>query len=169
MKPHSIRLLENDNSLVDNISILYGKSTINGIYEILLVKTSIQVPCPTRDQPFDDAMNDEGLAIIGKALSHPARIQIIRLLLHKKTCIDGDIVDVVGLGQSTVSVHLRILKASGIITGEITRPRVCYALNPQRLNIFREFLELIHDSDAETTNEQAACWVAPEKSNNFSR
>jgi len=112
-------------------------------------------------QPVDSDMADEDIALIAKALSHPARIQIIRLLLSKKTCIGGDIVDVVGLAQSTVSEHLRILKASGIISGEITRPRVCYSLNLARLRPFNDFLELILDKDAAASNEESACWVSP--------
>jgi ArsR family transcriptional regulator len=75
----------------------------------------------------------ETLAAIAKALGHPARINIVRLLIEKQSCIGCDIVDEVGLAQSTVSEHLRILKAAGIITGEIERPRVCYSLNPDRL------------------------------------
>ena len=125
--------------------------------------TSTQVSRPAKDQPVDSNLADEDIALIAKALSHPARIQIIRLLLSKKTCIGGDIVDVVGLAQSTVSEHLRILKASGIITGEITRPRVCYSLNPLRLNHFKDFLGLILDSEAEASNVESACWVSPEK------
>jgi ArsR family transcriptional regulator len=127
------------------------------------VHASTQVSRPAKDQPVDNNIVDEDIALIAKALAHPVRIQIIRLLLSKKTCIGGDIVDVVGLAQSTVSEHLRILKASGIITGEITRPRVCYSLNPQRLSSFRDFLELIQDSDAESSNEESACWVSPGK------
>ena len=122
-----------------------------------------QVPRAAKDQPVDNKLTDEDIASIAKALSHPARVQIIRLLLSKKTCIGGDIVDVVGLAQSTVSEHLRILKASGIITGEITRPRVCYSLNPLRLNHFKDFLGLILDSDAEAQTMESACWVSPEK------
>ena len=124
---------------------------------------STQVSRPAKDKPVDNDLADEDVALIGKALSHPVRIQIIRLLLSKKTCIGGDIVDVVGLAQSTVSEHLRILKASGIIIGEITRPRVCYSLNPLRLNHFKDFLGLILDSDAEASNVESACWVSPEK------
>jgi ArsR family transcriptional regulator len=127
------------------------------------VHTATQASHPTRDKPVDNNLTDEDVALVAKALSHPARIQIIRLLLSKKTCIGGDIVDVVGLAQSTVSEHLRILKASGIITGEITRPRVCYSLNPLRLNHFKDFLGLILDSDAEASNAESACWVSPEK------
>jgi ArsR family transcriptional regulator len=127
------------------------------------VHTATQAPHPTRDKPVDNNLTDEDIALIAKALSHPARIQIIRLLLSEKTCIGGDIVDVVGLAQSTVSEHLRILKASGVIIGEITRPRVCYSLNPLRLNHFKDFLGLILDSDAEASNAESACWVSPEK------
>lgn len=124
---------------------------------------STQTPRSAKHEPVDNHQTDEDLALIGKALSHPVRIQIIRLLLSEKTCIGGDIVDVVGLAQSTVSEHLRILKASGIISGEITRPRVCYSLNPLRLNQFQDFLGLILDSDADTSNAESACWVSPEK------
>ncbi|MDC1287835.1 metalloregulator ArsR/SmtB family transcription factor [Gammaproteobacteria bacterium] len=124
---------------------------------------SIQAPSPTQDQPVDSNLADEDIALIAKALSHPVRIQIIRLLLSKKTCIGGDIVDVIGLAQSTVSEHLRILKTSGIIIGEITHPRVCYSLNPPRLNPIKDFLGLILDSEAETPDVDSACWVSPEK------
>jgi ArsR family transcriptional regulator len=123
----------------------------------------IQMPSPAKDQPVDNSIADEDIALIAKALAHPARIQIIRLLLSQKTCIGGDIVDVIGLAQSTVSEHLRILKASGIISGEITRPRVCYSLNYPRLSHFKDFLGLILDSEAEASNAESACWVSPEK------
>ena len=124
---------------------------------------STRVSRPAKDQPVDNNLAGEDIALIAKALSHPARIQIIRLLLSKKTCIGGDIVDVVGLAQSTVSEHLRILKTSGIIIGEITRPRVCYSLNPLRLNHFKDFLGLILDSDTEASDAESACWVSPQK------
>ena len=121
------------------------------------------VSASVKAEAIESNLTDDDIALVAKALSHPVRIQIIRLLLSKKTCIGGDIVDVVGLAQSTVSEHLRILKASGIITGAITRPRVCYSLNPMRLNQFNNFLGLILDSDADAANAESACWVAPEK------
>ncbi len=130
------------------------------------MQASTQVSRSAKGEPVDSNLVDEDIALIAKALSHPARIQIIRLLLSKKTCIGGDIVDVVGLAQSTVSEHLRILKASGIISGEITRPRVCYSLNPLRLNHFKDFLGLILDCDAEASAVESACWVSPKKNNN---
>jgi ArsR family transcriptional regulator, arsenate/arsenite/antimonite-responsive transcriptional repressor len=73
----------------------------------------------------------ERLALLAKALGHPARIHIIETLLRRKTCIGCDIVEEIGLAASTTSEHLRILKEAGLITGEIARPRVCYALAPE--------------------------------------
>ena len=127
------------------------------------MQASTQSPHSAKDQPIDTDLSDEDIALIAKALSHPARIQIIRLLSSKKTCIGGDIVDVIGLAQSTVSEHLRILKASGIITGEITRPRVCYSLNSSRLSHFQNFLGMIIDNDGVASNIESGCWVSVEK------
>jgi ArsR family transcriptional regulator len=81
------------------------------------------------------------VATLAKALGHPARVRIVRRLLETQACIGGDPVDEVGLAQSTVSEHLRILKAAGIITGEIERPRVCYSLNAAALRPLRDFLD----------------------------
>ena len=83
---------------------------------------------------------DDHMAELAKALAHPARLRIVRLLQATPGCIGGDIVDAVGLAQSTVSEHLRILKAAGIISGEIDGPRVCYALNPDSLSPLAAFI-----------------------------
>ena len=83
---------------------------------------------------------DVDIAELAKALAHPARLRILRLLLATPGCIGGDIVDAVGLAQSTVSEHLRILKAAGVITGEISGPRTCYALNPAALEPLADFI-----------------------------
>lgn len=79
-------------------------------------------------------------ATLAKALAHPARIRILRLLQATPGCIGGDIVDAVGLAQSTVSEHLRILKSAGVIVGEIDGPRVCYALDPRALRPLAELI-----------------------------
>lgn len=84
--------------------------------------------------------DDETLALLAKALAHPARIRILRLLLATPGCIGGTIVDAVGLAQSTVSEHLRVLKAAGLITGEIDGPRICYALEPKALKPLIQFI-----------------------------
>ncbi len=87
-----------------------------------------------------DTPDDTRIAELAKALAHPARLRILRLLLATPGCIGGDIVEAVGLAQSTVSEHLRILKAAGIITGEIAGPRICYALAPRALTDLADFI-----------------------------
>lgn len=84
--------------------------------------------------------DEETLALLAKALAHPARIRILRLLLATPGCIGGTIVGAVGLAQSTVSEHLRVLKAAGVISGEIDGPRICYALEPKALEPLIQFI-----------------------------
>lgn len=73
--------------------------------------------------------NERRAARLAKALGHPARIAILRLLLRRQTCICGDIVDEIPLSQSTVSQHLRELKNAGLIRGTIAGTSVCYCIN----------------------------------------
>jgi ArsR family transcriptional regulator len=80
---------------------------------------------------------DEELAILAKALGHPARVQVIRLLVRRNACICGDIVDELPLAQSTVSQHLKVLKEAGLIRGEIDGPRVNYCVEPRVLRRLR--------------------------------
>lgn len=91
---------------------------------------------------MDEASNseDQAIAETARALGHPARVRIVRLLLDRQRCIGGDIVEDVGLAQSTVSEHLRILKEAGIVVGEIERPRVCYSLSSKRLAALSDLL-----------------------------
>ncbi len=91
---------------------------------------------------------EEQIASLAKALGHPARIHIVRLLLEKQSCIGCDIVEEISLAQSTVSEHLRILKAVGIISGEIERPRVCYSLNRESLLPLAHLLDVVFERDA---------------------
>jgi ArsR family transcriptional regulator len=74
---------------------------------------------------------DLELATLSKALAHPARIAILRLLLEKGDCQCGVIVGRLPLAQATVSQHLKVLKDAGLIRGEIDPPRVCYCVNPE--------------------------------------
>jgi ArsR family transcriptional regulator len=84
---------------------------------------------------------DQTIALLAKAIGHTARVGILQMLHKKQSCIGCDIVEEIGLAQSTISEHLRILKAAGIITGSIERPRVCYSLNPAALEPLRRFLD----------------------------
>ena len=82
---------------------------------------------------MEGAEADEELALLCKAVGHPARVQILRLLVRRDSCICGDIVDELPLAQSTVSQHLKVLKDAGLIRGEIDGPRVCYCVEPHVL------------------------------------
>jgi ArsR family transcriptional regulator len=108
-------------------------------------------------RPPDRGFDEEGIAAVAKALAHPARVHIVRLLLEKQSCIGCDIVDEVGLAQSTVSEHLRILKAAGVVTGDIERPRVCYSLNPEALAPLAGLLNTILEGGAEGTLGGSIC------------
>src|SRR5688500_7705131 len=84
--------------------------------------------------------SDETLAQLAAALGHPARVAIIRLLKEREVCVCGEIVEVLPLAQSTVSQHLKVLKAAGWIQGEVDGPRVCYCLDPQTLETFQDLI-----------------------------
>jgi DNA-binding transcriptional ArsR family regulator len=76
--------------------------------------------CPPEDnrpdlRSIEGPEADEELAQMLKALAHPARVQIVRILTRRDSCICGEIVDVLPLAQSTVSQHLKVLKEAGII------------------------------------------------------
>lgn len=72
---------------------------------------------------------DQQLAAFAKALSHPARIAILKVLARHSACICGEIVAVLPLAQSTVSQHLKELKTAGLIEGNIEGSRSCYCIN----------------------------------------
>jgi predicted transcriptional regulator len=70
------------------------------------------------------------LAIMLKALAHPARIAILQHIIKTNACICGDMVEELGLAQATISQHLKALKTAGIIQGAIEGVSVCYCINP---------------------------------------
>ena len=84
-------------------------------------------------RPNDNREADEEFAALAKALAHPTRVQIVRMLVRKRTCVCGEIVHELPLAQSTVSQHLKVLKEAGLIRGEVDGPRVCYCLDPHAL------------------------------------
>lgn len=81
------------------------------------------------------------IAKLAKALSHPARVAILELLAERATCICGDITAELPLAQSTISQHLKVLKESEIIKGEIDGARVCYCLDAESIRLFEELMQ----------------------------
>lgn len=88
--------------------------------------------------PIDNSA--EQVARFAWAIAHPARVRIVRLLISRKTCVCGEIVDELPLAQSTVSQHLKILKESGLIQGEVDGPKVCYCINPAALKALKSVI-----------------------------
>lgn len=86
----------------------------------------------TKTEEFTKTQNE--LAILTKALGHPARIAILQFLIKTKSCVCGDIVEELPLSQSTVSQHLKELKNAGLIKGDIDGPRVCYCIDEKAWN-----------------------------------
>ena len=81
----------------------------------------------TKTEIFTDKQNR--LALLMKALAHPARIAIIQLLVKSNACICGYLVEELGLAQSTISQHLKELKSVGLIKGTIDGTSVCYCID----------------------------------------
>ena len=84
-----------------------------------------------------------------KALGHAARLEILRVLAARGTCICGEVVEVLPLAQSTVSQHLKVLKEAGFVRGEIDGPKSCYCLDREVIARFRgELDELLAELDS---------------------
>lgn len=81
-----------------------------------------------------------------RALAHPARVAILKLLADKAACQCGDIVDELPLSQSTVSQHLKELKEAGLIKGEIEGVKVCYCVNVEEWKIAQKTLNDLFNS-----------------------
>lgn len=77
------------------------------------------------------ADSQEEMARFAKALAHPTRLEILRLLSTQSCCFTGDLVEVLPIAQSTVSQHLKELKNAGLIQGEINPPKIRYCINQE--------------------------------------
>ena len=93
-----------------------------------------------KTEVFDNQLQE--LARFGKALSHPARLSILKYLAETNTCISGDISDSLPLSRSTVSQHLKELKAIGLIHGEIDGLKINYCLCSSAIAKYRALLNV---------------------------
>lgn len=105
----------------------------------------------TKTDHFTDQQND--LAILAKALGHPARIAIIEYLLKVDSCICGDIVNELPLAQPTVSQHLKELKNAGLIKGSIEGTSICYCINESGIEKIKGFFQHITEHLDKKRNE----------------
>jgi DNA-binding transcriptional ArsR family regulator len=91
----------------------------------------------TKTEHFTDKENN--IAILLKAMGHPARVAIIEYLTKVNTCICGDIVKELPLSQPTVSQHLKELKNAGLIKGNIEGNAICYCINEKAINKLQKY------------------------------
>ena len=91
--------------------------------------------------PADDAAADEQLAGLAKALAHPVRVRILRMLAKRDARMCADIVDELPLAQSTVSEHLRVLRAAGLVAAREDGVRTGYCIDTVALRRLKALLE----------------------------
>ena len=97
----------------------------------------------TKEQIFTE--EQIAMAQYAKAMAHPARIAILQELLQTKSCVCGSLVETIGLAQATISQHLKELKQSGLIKGDIEGTSVCYCIHEENWNkIGKEFQDIFN-------------------------
>ncbi len=110
-------------------------------------RSSEPCTCPDDDaldlRPVEGREAEQELANYAKALAHPVRVKILRLLVRKNACVCGEIVDVVDLAQSTVSQHLKTMKEAGLIRGDVDGPRTCYCVEPKALRRLKALVGML--------------------------
>lgn len=87
---------------------------------------------------FKEDINN--IAEVFKALGHPARIQIMNILLTRDSCSCGNIVEILPLAQSTVSAHLLELKKANLINISYSGKSSIYSIETNKLNILNQFI-----------------------------
>ena len=102
----------------------------------------------TKTTGFTPETNE--MAEILKALGHPARLEIVKILMKSSTCICGEIVEILPLAQSTVSKHLSELKKASIIKGTISGNNICYCLNEKTIQNIQIFIDTIASSSCKS-------------------
>jgi len=100
--------------------------------------------CEQPTVPFEpNSVEDQKMAALCRALAHPYRIHILRFLLSQNACFAGEIADQLPIAASTVSQHLKLLKQSGLVKGEVDGARRCYCVDPQVLALLKQLVEAL--------------------------
>jgi DNA-binding transcriptional ArsR family regulator len=107
------------------------------------IESTLAIPPGIQQDDTDE------LANLCKALGHPARIKILQHLLTEDRCICGRIVEVLPLAQSTVSQHLKILKESELVQGEVEGPKTCYCVDKNKLSQFCKTMSALFSIEEE--------------------
>jgi len=105
----------------------------------------------TKTDLFTERQNE--IATAAKAFAHPARVAIIEHLLKTEACINGDLVEEIGLAQATISQHLRELKDIQIIQGTIDGSKISYCINPTRWQEIKDLFNSIFNKFSVGNND----------------
>jgi len=106
----------------------------------------------TKTTLFTKQQND--IAVMAKAIAHPARVAILQYLVKKDACVCGGLVEELGLAQPTISQHLKELKNAGIIQGTVEGTSVCYCINPK---VWKQYKDLFNTFFKEVNPELTRC------------
>lgn len=99
----------------------------------------------TKTKIFTDKQNE--IALYAKVFGHPARVAILQHLFKINTCVCGDLVNVIGLAQPTISQHLKELKQLGLIKGNVEGTSVCYCIDKQKWDTMKTTMLLFLNQD----------------------
>ncbi|MCB9223921.1 MAG: metalloregulator ArsR/SmtB family transcription factor [Crocinitomicaceae bacterium] len=92
------------------------------------------------------------LALLAKAIGHPARVAILQYLLDSKECINNDLVNELGLAQPTISQHLKELKNIGLIKGTVEGVSICYCIDNVKWSQIRDLFNELFDHNPGCTD-----------------
>ena len=106
----------------------------------------------TKTTLFTKQQND--IAVMAKAIAHPARVAILQHLVKKNACVCGGLVEELGLAQPTISQHLKELKNAGIIQGTVEGTSVCYCINPK---VWKQYKDLFNTFFKDVNPELTRC------------
>lgn len=81
-----------------------------------------------------------------KAMGHPIRMYILELLTKQSCCYSGDLSEILPIAKSTLSQHLKELKAAGLIQGEIEAPKIKYCINRENWEKARKLFQTYFES-----------------------
>lgn len=109
----------------------------------------------SKTEHFTEHQNQ--IALLAKAMGHPARIAILEFLLESKSCICGDIVNELPLAQPTVSQHLKELKNAGLIKGNIEGNAICYCINEEGFEKIKAFFETLTCKSTASPSNDSCC------------
>ena len=111
---------------------------------------------PTQVKAPEESLDAE-VGVLAKALGHPARVRIMRLLLARDSCFCGQIVEQMPLAQATVSQHLKVLKDAELIQGQIDGPRTCYCANREALTRLSDLLDAVLADAVDLEDDGRGC------------